>query len=105
MFIFLQVLWGCFCLVLLLKVLVLFVCEGLVVYARKLAVKQSLARRENLSFAGWKMDDDSAARVVGFAYSLKELEMYSLVISFSLSISHCFCVCCRACNLFAFMVL
>ncbi|KAJ0039917.1 hypothetical protein Pint_28015 [Pistacia integerrima] len=41
----------------------------------KVAVKQSLARRENLSFAGWKMDDDSTARLVGHAYSLKELEI------------------------------
>lgn len=41
----------------------------------KLGVKQSLARRKNLSFAGWKMDDDSTARLVGYAYSLKELEI------------------------------
>ncbi|XP_031279965.1 F-box protein At5g67140 isoform X2 [Pistacia vera] len=41
----------------------------------KVAVKQSLALRENLSFAGWKMDDDSTARLVGHAYSLKELEI------------------------------
>lgn len=45
----------------------------------KLGVKQSLARRKNLSFAGWKMDDDSTARLVGYAYSLKELEMYSFL--------------------------
>ncbi|XP_044469444.1 F-box protein At5g67140 [Mangifera indica] len=41
----------------------------------KVGVKQSLARRESLSFAGWKMDDDSTARLVGHAYSLKELEI------------------------------
>ncbi|GKU94764.1 hypothetical protein SLEP1_g8210 [Rubroshorea leprosula] len=36
-------------------------------------VKQSLARRETLSFAGWKMDNDSTARLVRHAYSLKEV--------------------------------
>ncbi|KAI9164842.1 hypothetical protein LWI28_003105 [Acer negundo] len=41
----------------------------------KVGVKQSLARRENLRFAGWKMDDDSTARLVGHAYSLRELEI------------------------------
>lgn len=41
----------------------------------KLGVKQSLARRENLSFAGWKMDDDSTARIIRHAYSLKELDI------------------------------
>ncbi|KAH7566605.1 hypothetical protein ACOSP7_023172 [Xanthoceras sorbifolium] len=41
----------------------------------QVGVKQSLARRENLSFAGWKMDDDSAALLVGHAYSLRELEI------------------------------
>ncbi|GAB4846965.1 hypothetical protein Ancab_025975 [Ancistrocladus abbreviatus] len=39
------------------------------------AVKQSLGRRESLSFSGWKMDDDSTARVVCLAYSLKELDI------------------------------
>lgn len=38
-------------------------------------VKQSLGRRENLSFSGWKMDDHSTARVVNLAYSLKELDI------------------------------
>ncbi|XP_043711656.1 F-box protein At5g67140-like isoform X2 [Telopea speciosissima] len=38
-------------------------------------VKQSLARKECLSFAGWKMDDDSTARLVAHAYSLKELDI------------------------------
>ncbi|PIA56543.1 hypothetical protein AQUCO_00700705v1 [Aquilegia coerulea] len=38
-------------------------------------VKQSLARKERLSFAGWKMDDDSTARLVRYAYNLKELDI------------------------------
>lgn len=38
-------------------------------------VKRSLGRRENLNFASCKMDDDSAARLVGYAYSLKELDI------------------------------
>ncbi|GAB2282629.1 hypothetical protein Dimus_017168 [Dionaea muscipula] len=38
-------------------------------------VKQSMGRRESLSFSGWKMDDDSTARVVSLAYSLKELDI------------------------------
>lgn len=38
-------------------------------------VKRSLGRREKLSFAGWKMDDDSTARLVHHAYSLKELDI------------------------------
>ncbi|KAJ4828979.1 hypothetical protein Tsubulata_020632 [Turnera subulata] len=41
----------------------------------KRGVKESLARRESLSFAGWKMDDDSTARLVRHAYSLKELDI------------------------------
>ncbi|KAK9286015.1 hypothetical protein L1049_025218 [Liquidambar formosana] len=41
----------------------------------KQGVKQSLARRQTLSFAGWKMDDDSTARLVRHAYSLKELDI------------------------------
>lgn len=40
------------------------------------SVKQSLGRRERLSFAGWKMDDDSTSRIVRYAYTLKELDMY-----------------------------
>ncbi|XP_052204374.1 F-box protein At5g67140 [Diospyros lotus] len=39
------------------------------------AVKQSLARRERLSFAGWKMDDDSTTRLVRLAYNLKDLDI------------------------------
>ncbi|KAF6143973.1 hypothetical protein GIB67_017581 [Kingdonia uniflora] len=38
-------------------------------------VKQSLARRERLSFAGLKMGDDSTARIVRYAYNLKELDI------------------------------
>ncbi|KAF3963606.1 hypothetical protein CMV_012030 [Castanea mollissima] len=41
----------------------------------KQGVKQSLARRETLSFAGWRMDDDSTARLVRHAYNLKELDI------------------------------
>ncbi|KAI8535096.1 hypothetical protein RHMOL_Rhmol10G0148500 [Rhododendron molle] len=41
----------------------------------KQAVKQSLARRERLSFAGWKMDDESTSRLVLYAYNLKELDI------------------------------
>lgn len=38
-------------------------------------VKESLARRESLSFSGWKADDDSTTRLVLHAYSLKELDI------------------------------
>lgn len=38
-------------------------------------VKESLARRERLSFSGWKVDDDSTTRLVLHAYSLKELDI------------------------------
>ncbi|ERN17954.1 hypothetical protein AMTR_s00046p00073790 [Amborella trichopoda] len=38
-------------------------------------VKRSTARREKLSFSGWKMDDDSTARLVHDAYGLKELDI------------------------------
>ncbi|KAI3768341.1 hypothetical protein L2E82_18934 [Cichorium intybus] len=38
-------------------------------------VKQSMGRREKLSFAGWKMDDKSTSRIVRYAYSLKELDI------------------------------
>ncbi|KAL6572972.1 hypothetical protein OROHE_002448 [Orobanche hederae] len=38
-------------------------------------VKESLARRETLSFSGWKMDDESTTRLVFLAYSLKELNI------------------------------
>ncbi|KAK8673143.1 hypothetical protein V6N13_043977 [Hibiscus sabdariffa] len=41
----------------------------------KQGVKEALARRKTLSFAGYKMDDDSTARLVRHAYSLKELDM------------------------------
>lgn len=47
----------------------------------KQGVKQSLGRRESLSFAGWQMDDDSIARLLRYAYGLKELDMS---VSFSL---------------------
>ncbi|MQM00659.1 hypothetical protein Taro_033386 [Colocasia esculenta] len=36
---------------------------------------RSLARRERLSFAGYRMDDDSAARLVRHAYSLRDLDI------------------------------
>ena len=52
----------------------------------KQGVKQSLARRETLSFAGWRMDDDSTARLVRHAYNLKELDMYA-TLSLSLYLS------------------
>lgn len=39
------------------------------------AVKQSMGQRETLSFAGWRMDDDTAVRLVGLAYGLKELNI------------------------------
>lgn len=39
-------------------------------------MKESLARREKMSFSGWKVDDDSTTRLVLHAYSLKELDMY-----------------------------
>lgn len=39
-------------------------------------MEESLARKERLSFAGWKVDDESTARVVRAAYNLKELDMY-----------------------------
>ncbi|XP_059074296.1 F-box protein At5g67140 isoform X2 [Cryptomeria japonica] len=39
------------------------------------AMKQSIAQREKLSFAGWKMDDISIGRLVEGAYSLKELDI------------------------------
>ncbi|GMN73173.1 hypothetical protein TIFTF001_055321 [Ficus carica] len=41
----------------------------------KKGVKQSMGRRKILSFAGWKMDDESTARLVRLAYSLKELDI------------------------------
>lgn len=50
-------------------------------------MKRSLGHREKLSFAGWKMDDDSTTRILLHAYSLKELDMYVQVQCFlSLSI-------------------
>ncbi|XP_030529557.1 F-box protein At5g67140 [Rhodamnia argentea] len=41
----------------------------------KRGVKLSLGRRERLSFAGLKMDDDSTARIVRRAYDLRELDI------------------------------
>ncbi|XP_020217640.1 F-box protein At5g67140 isoform X2 [Cajanus cajan] len=41
----------------------------------KQGVMESLARRHNLSFAGWKMDDDSTARLVYHAYNLTKLDI------------------------------
>ncbi|XP_076883178.1 F-box protein At5g67140-like isoform X2 [Bidens hawaiensis] len=38
-------------------------------------VKQSIGRKERLSFAGWKMDDKSTSRIVRHAYGLKELDI------------------------------
>ncbi|KMS95405.1 hypothetical protein BVRB_008630 [Beta vulgaris subsp. vulgaris] len=38
-------------------------------------VKQSLGRRESLSFSGCKMDDSSTSRLVHIAFSLKELDI------------------------------
>ncbi|GAU26041.1 hypothetical protein TSUD_225020, partial [Trifolium subterraneum] len=41
----------------------------------KQGVKESLARKQNLSFAGWKMDDDSTSRLVSHAYNLRKLDI------------------------------
>ncbi|KAA3461359.1 F-box protein [Gossypium australe] len=41
----------------------------------KQGVKQALARRHTLSFAGCKMDDESISRLVCHAYSLEELDI------------------------------
>ncbi|KAG7015628.1 F-box protein [Cucurbita argyrosperma subsp. argyrosperma] len=41
----------------------------------KEGVKLSLGRKESLSFAGWKMDDDSTARLIRHAYSLRDLDI------------------------------
>ncbi|ESW28779.1 hypothetical protein PHAVU_002G017400 [Phaseolus vulgaris] len=41
----------------------------------KQGVNESLACRQNLSFAGWKMDDDSTARLVCHAYNLTRLHI------------------------------
>ncbi|KAK6152738.1 hypothetical protein DH2020_012377 [Rehmannia glutinosa] len=41
----------------------------------KQGVEESLARREKLSFSGWKMDDESTTRLILLAYSLKELDI------------------------------
>ncbi|CAK9315272.1 unnamed protein product [Citrullus colocynthis] len=35
----------------------------------------SIGRRKSLSFAGWKMDDHSTARLIRHEYSLRELDM------------------------------
>ncbi|XP_078431019.1 F-box/RNI-like superfamily protein isoform X2 [Wolffia australiana] len=37
--------------------------------------RRSLARRERLSFTGYRMDDQSTARLVSCAYSLRELDI------------------------------
>jgi hypothetical protein len=49
----------------------------------KQGVKESLARKQNLSFAGWKMDDDSTSRLVSHAYNLGKLDMYVCLFFFS----------------------
>ncbi|KAJ8764470.1 hypothetical protein K2173_006210 [Erythroxylum novogranatense] len=41
----------------------------------KEGVKKSLGRRQCLSFAGRKMDDDTTARILRHAYGLKELDI------------------------------
>ncbi|KAI0512422.1 hypothetical protein KFK09_013061 [Dendrobium nobile] len=41
----------------------------------KSGVEQSFARKERLSFAGWKVDDSSATRLVQASYNLKELDI------------------------------
>ncbi|XP_061342055.1 F-box protein At5g67140 [Gastrolobium bilobum] len=41
----------------------------------KQGVMESLAQRQNLSFAGWKMDDDSTTRLVCHAYNLTKLDI------------------------------
>ncbi|KAG2724391.1 hypothetical protein I3843_01G015800 [Carya illinoinensis] len=41
----------------------------------KRGVKRSLARRESLSFAGCKMDDETIARLIRHAYSLKDIDI------------------------------
>ncbi|KAF5463774.1 hypothetical protein F2P56_013909 [Juglans regia] len=41
----------------------------------KRGVKRSLARRESLTFAGCKMDDETIARLVRHAYSLKDIDI------------------------------
>lgn len=38
-------------------------------------VKESLARRESLSFSGWKIDDETTTRLLLLAYGLKELDI------------------------------
>ncbi|KAK9163398.1 hypothetical protein Syun_004300 [Stephania yunnanensis] len=37
--------------------------------------RRSLARRERLSLGGWNMDDESTARIVGYAHNLKDLDI------------------------------
>ncbi|KAJ6748610.1 hypothetical protein OIU79_029674 [Salix purpurea] len=46
-----------------------------------------------MSFAGWKMDDDSTTLLVRLAYNLKELDMYVSALSLSLSLSLCSYLC------------
>ncbi|XP_076927490.1 F-box protein At5g67140-like isoform X2 [Bidens hawaiensis] len=38
-------------------------------------VKRSIGRKEKLSFAGWKMNDESTSRIVRHAYALRELDI------------------------------
>lgn len=45
-------------------------------------VKQSLGRKESLSFSGYKMDDASTSRLIHLAFSVKELDMYCFSTSF-----------------------
>ncbi|KAH0462823.1 hypothetical protein IEQ34_010398 [Dendrobium chrysotoxum] len=51
----------------------------------KSGVEQSFARKERLSFAGWKVDDSSATRLIQASYNLKELDMY-FFLSFILKV-------------------
>ena len=38
-------------------------------------VEMSIGRRKSLSFAGWKMKDDSTARLIRHEHSLRELDL------------------------------
>ncbi|KMZ76021.1 F-box protein [Zostera marina] len=39
------------------------------------AVRRSLSRKHSLSFAGWKMNDESTSRLIHYTYNLKELDI------------------------------
>ncbi|XP_038902841.1 F-box protein At5g67140 isoform X3 [Benincasa hispida] len=41
----------------------------------KEGVKMSIGRRKSLSFAGWKIDDDSTARLIRHEYNLRDLDI------------------------------